>query len=64
MIKGRTSSSCALRNVTDSLNHLGDNCIQNFHLGRYIVRYTVEKLVLQGRASRAIKRDFRIYLPK
>ena len=20
--------------------HLGDNCIQNFHLGRYIVRYT------------------------
>ena len=21
--------------------HLGDNCIQNFNLGRYIVRYTV-----------------------
>ena len=23
-------------------NHLGDNCIQNFHLERYIVGYTVE----------------------
>ena len=26
--------------------HLGDNCIQNFHLGRYIMRYTVGNLVL------------------
>ena len=27
--------------------HLGDNseCIKNFHLGRYIVDYTVENLV-------------------
>ena len=25
---------------------LGDNCIQNFHLGRYIVGYTVANLVL------------------
>ena len=24
---------------------LGDNCIQNFHLGRYIVGYTVGNLV-------------------
>ena len=23
------------------LNQLGDNCIQNFHLGRYIVGYKV-----------------------
>ena len=26
--------------------YLGDNCIQNFHLGRYIVGYTVGNLVL------------------
>ena len=28
-----------------SLIYLGDNCIQNFHLGRYIVGYMVENLV-------------------
>ena len=33
---------------------LGDNCIQNFHLGRYIVGYTVGILVLRRR----------VYLPK
>ena len=27
--------------------HLGDNCIQIFHLGRYIVGYTVGNLVLR-----------------
>ena len=42
--------------------HLGDNCIQNFNLGRYIVRYTVRNLVLRRRASRAVKRDFRTYI--
>ena len=41
---------------------LGDNCIQNFHLGRYIVRYTVGNLVLRQRASGAVKRDFRTYI--
>ena len=40
----------------------GDNCIQNFHLGRYIVGYTVGNLVLRGRASGAVKRDFRTYI--
>ena len=35
---------------------LGYNCIQNFHLGRYIVGYTVRNLVL-------VKRDFRTYIP-
>ena len=40
-------------------NHLGDNCIQNFHLGRYIVGYTVGNLVLRRRVSGAVKRDFR-----
>ena len=42
--------------------HLGDNCIQNFHLGRYIVGYRVGNLVLRGRVSRAVKRDFRMYI--
>ena len=41
---------------------LGDNCIQFFHLGRYIVRYTVGYLVLWRRASGAVKRDFRTYI--
>ena len=38
---------------------LGDNCIQNFQLGRYIVGYTVGNLVLRRRVSGAVKRDFR-----
>ena len=42
--------------------HLGDNRIQNFHLGRYIVGYTVRNLVLRRRASGAVKRDFRTYI--
>ena len=41
---------------------LGDNCIQNFHLGRYIVEYTVGNLVLRRRVSGAVKRDFRTYI--
>ena len=41
--------------------YLGDNCIQNFQLGRYIVGYMVGNLVLQGHASRAVKRDFQQY---
>ena len=42
--------------------YLGDNCIQNFHLGRYIVGYTVGNLVLRRRANGAVKRDFRTYI--
>ena len=38
------------------------NCIQNFHLGRYIVGYTVENLVLRRRASGDVKRDFQTYI--
>ena len=34
--------------------HLGDDCIQNFHLGRYLVGYTVANLVLRRRASGAV----------
>ena len=45
-----------------SINHLGDNCIQNFHLGRYIVGYTVGNLVLRRRVSGVVKRDFRTYI--
>ena len=41
---------------------LGDNCVQNFHLGRYIVGYRVGNLVLRRRVSGAVKRDFRIYI--
>ena len=42
----------------------GDNCIQNFHLGRYmyIVGYTVGNLVLRRRVSGAVKRNFRAYI--
>ena len=35
-----------------------DSCIQNFHLGRYIIG----NLVLGRRASGAIKRNFRTYM--
>ena len=41
---------------------LRDNCVQNFHLGRYIFRYTVGNLVLRRRVSGAVKRDFRTYI--
>ena len=37
-------------NVTttpNSVEQLADNCIQNLHLGRYIIRYTAGNLVLQ-----------------
>ena len=38
--------------------YLGDNYIQNFHLGRYIIGYMVGNLVLRRRVSGAVKRDF------
>ena len=41
-------------------NQLGDNCIQNVHLGKYIVGYMVGNFVLQ-RHSRAVIRNFRPY---
>ena len=41
---------------------LGDNYIQNFHMGRYIVGYTVGNLVLWRRVSGAVKLDFRMYI--
>ena len=45
-----------------STNNLGDNCIQIFHLGRYIVGYTVGNFVLRLRVSGAVKHDFRPYI--
>ena len=42
--------------------HFGDTCIQNFHLGSYIVGYTVGNIVLRRRISGAVKRDFRTYI--
>ena len=41
---------------------LGDNCLQNFHLGRYIVGCMVGNLVLRRRASGTVKRDSRTYI--
>ena len=41
---------------------LGDNCNQNFHMGRYNVRYTVGNLVLWRCPSGAVRRDFRTYI--
>ena len=42
--------------------YLGDNCIQHFHLGWYIVGYTVGNFVLPQRVSRAVKHNFRTYI--
>ena len=48
--------------ISSGTVYLGDNCIQIFHLGRYIVGYTVGNLVLWRRVSGAVKRDFRTYI--
>ena len=45
-----------------SKRKLGDNYIQFFHLGRYIVGYTVGNFVSRRRVSGAIKHDFRPYI--
>ena len=45
-----------------SIVYLGDNCIQNFHLGRYIVGYTVGNFFLRRRVSGAVKHYFRTYI--
>ena len=41
--------------------YLRENCIQNVHLGRYIVGYMVGNFVLRRRVSGAVKRNFRPY---
>ena len=45
--QGKQESHLALINFLNQSYKLGDNCIQNFYLGRYIVRYTVRNLVLR-----------------
>ena len=40
---------------------LGDNCIQNVHLGWYIVGYMVGNFVLRRRVSGAVKSNFQPY---
>ena len=44
------------------MSDLGDNCIQNFHLGRYIVRYTVGNFVLQRCDSGVVIHNFLTYI--
>ena len=41
---------------------LGDNCIQNLNVERYITGYTVKNIVLQWPMSRAVKCDFQTYI--
>ena len=53
------SASLATSFIVEGLVNVGENCIQTFDLGRYIVVYTVGNLVLRGRVSGAVKRDFR-----
>ena len=43
------------------LLHLGGNCNQNFHLGRYMVGYTVRNLVFWRHATNG-HRKFRPYI--
>ena len=42
-------------------NHLGDNCIQNVHLWRYIIGNIVGKFVLRRHLSGAVERNLRPY---
>ena len=48
MNKSQDKSQMIYQLMTGPLTviYLGDNCIQNFNLGRYIVGYTVASLVL------------------
>ena len=52
---------CNLQSKQEN-THLGDNCIQNFHLERNIVGYTVGNFVLRRRVSGVVKHNFRTYI--
>ena len=56
--EGHPSKLCTQSLLHFTAFHIGDNCIQHFHLGRYIVGYTVGNLVLQQPASGAVKHDY------
>ena len=47
-----------------TVSNLGDNCIQNLHLRRYIVRYTckVGNLILQEHMCGTITCKFGLYI--
>ena len=62
LIYGKCRFTLSILSKMSWQHHLGANCIQNFHLGRYIAGYTVGNLVLWRRASGALKRDFRTYI--
>ena len=62
LLKKQQQRGCNLIESWLTSVHLGDNCIQNFHLGRYIFWYTVRNLVLRRRVSGAVKRDFPTYI--
>ena len=44
----------AVKEGLEGVCQLGDNCIQNFHLGRYIVGYTVGNFVFNFYTSKAL----------
>ena len=43
---------------------LGDNCVQIFHLGRYIIEYRVGNLVILQQMSGDVKQDFQMYIQR
>ena len=48
-----------------NIMYFWDSCnIQTFHLGRYIVEYTVGNLVVCGRESGTVKCDFGRYIQR
>ena len=44
------------------MHQKGDNCIQNFHLWRYIIGYTFGNHILRLRLRVAVKLNFRPYI--
>ena len=56
--KSRLTSNVFFKFMKNFKIKLGDNCIKNSHLGRYIV----VNLVLRRCVSGAVKRDFRTYI--
>ena len=48
----------AMSSMSSSLKLKVDNCIQIFHLGRYIIEYMVRNFVLRRRVSGAVKHNF------
>ena len=55
-------SQSKISDILIAMQEFGDNCIQNFHLERYIVGYTVGNLVLRRCVRGVVKRDFRTYI--